>query len=119
MASGVVAHPLVEHLAQRVHLRASLVLVRHRRHGAGGRHRPTPEVVVASALDYCHKLDRELRQLGLRKEDRRLFVRSLVVNPHDPDAARLDAEASRRSAGGGSARRSSWCTTKSITMRGR
>ena len=74
---------------------------------AGGRHRPTPEVVVASALDYCHKLDRELRQLGLRKEDRRLFVRSLVVNPHDPDAARLDAEASRRSEGGASEAESS------------
>lgn len=68
--------------------------------GAGTRHRPTPEVVVASALDYCHKLDRELRQLGLRKEERRMFVRALVVNPHDPDAARLDEQLDRASATG-------------------
>ena len=29
-------------------------------------------MIVASALEYCHELDRELRQLGLRKEERRL-----------------------------------------------
>lgn len=65
--------------------------------GAGTRHRPTAEVVVASALDFCHKLDRELRQLGLRKEERRMFVRALVVNPHDPHAAALDQQLDRDS----------------------
>lgn len=60
--------------------------------GAGTRHRPTAEAVVASALDFCHKLDHELRQLGLKKEERRMFVRALVVNPHDPDAARIDQQ---------------------------
>jgi hypothetical protein len=63
--------------------------------GSGTRHRPTSEVVVASALDYCHKLDRELRQLGLRKEERRMFVRALVANPHDPHAASLDKQLDR------------------------
>eukprot|EP01043_Picozoa_sp_COSAG02_P020561 COSAG02_NODE_1018_length_15181_cov_18.026389_10_plen_339_part_00 len=63
--------------------------------GSGTRHRPTSEVVVASALDFCHKLDRELRQLGLRKEERRMFVRALVVNPHDPHAASLDKQLDR------------------------
>ena len=67
--------------------------------GPGTRHRPAPQVIVASALDYCYKLERELRQLGLRKEERRMFVRALVVNPNDPDAARLDATLDRPRAG--------------------
>ena len=61
---------------------------------AGSRHRPSPDIVVAGAIDYSCKLDRELQKMGLRKDERRLFVRSLVVDPLNPvaDASMPDVE---------------------------
>jgi len=50
---------------------------------ASSRHRPSADVLVSSAADFCHRLDRELRSLGLRRDERQFFVLTLASDPMD------------------------------------
>jgi hypothetical protein len=43
--------------------------------------RPSVERVVEAALQYYRRLDKELRQMGLKPADRRLFIQTLRLRP--------------------------------------
>ena len=43
--------------------------------------RPTTQNVVEAALQYHQRLDKELRQMGLKPSERRLFIQSLRLKP--------------------------------------